>query len=88
MKEYAPAKPNQSLNNKRAGVKIDRLVAEKVEFTRFVTHAVLSQELHGLIERRTRRLVVVKEVAAEQDKVDFSLLRDLKDFCESIDRVF
>ena len=51
------------------GRKVDYRVAEKGKLARAVAHAVASHQHHRVVEGPARRLVVVEEVAAEQDQV-------------------
>jgi hypothetical protein len=52
------------------GRKVDRRVAQKLERTWSVAHAVAPQQLDREEERLAGRLVLVKDVAAQQDQID------------------
>jgi len=68
-------------------MEIGRLVAQKIKLARLVAHAVLSKELHRLVERPSRRLVVVEKISAEKDEVDLFLPGNLQDLLKGVDGV-
>ena len=53
-----------------ASDKVGSLVSQDLERDRFVSHASLVDDLHSLDHGRSRGLVLMKEVAAQDDHVD------------------
>ena len=63
--------------------KVGGLVAEDLEADGVTVQAVLSQDLDGPIQARLRRLVVMKQVSSQEDKVNLHLLCNLEDLLKS-----
>ncbi|KAI3487830.1 hypothetical protein L1887_48205 [Cichorium endivia] len=62
-------------------------VAEQLHGNRLVSERILAQQGHCLMERRSTRLVLVKQIASEQDEIHIVLHRELEDLLECADRV-
>ena len=85
---YPSSDPSlSSLPRPPAVLEVGRLVAEHLEAHRPVAHAVLPQELHGVVQDSARGLVVVKEVPSLKDEVHLVLLGQLEDLLERVDGV-
>ena len=68
-------------------LKVGCLVTEHPEPDRPVPHAVLPQELHGAVQDRPRRFIVMEEVPSLKDEVHFVLLSQLEYLLKRVDRV-
>lgn len=68
-------------------LEIERLVADDLEGDGAVVEAVAAENLDGLDERGARGLVLVEEVAAEEDEVDAVALGDGANLLEGVEGV-
>ena len=66
------------------GVEVRRLVGDDLDADLALGKDVVAHDFHALVQRLPRRLVVVEEVAGEEEHVNFALLRNLEDFLERI----
>lgn len=65
-------------------LKVLTRVAQHLELTRLVAEAIHSQGPHHLIHRLAGRLVLVEQVAGEEDHVHVALLRETHDLVEAL----
>ena len=66
----APLGGRRQRTGRALAMEVRRLVAHHLQLDLPVPEAVVAQSLHAALQRLARRLVVVEEVAREQDHVD------------------
>ena len=64
------------------GVEVRRLVGDDLDADLALAKHVIAHDFHALVQRLPRRLVVVKEVAGEEDHVGAVLQRQFEDLAE------
>lgn len=62
------------------GSKIAVRVAEDLDFDGIVAHGVFANDFHGLVEGSSRGFVVMEEIAAQENHVDFVEFGQVQDF--------
>ena len=64
------------------GVEVRRLVGDDLDADLALAKDVVAHDFHALVQRLPRRLVVVEEVAGEEDHVGAVLQRQFEDLAE------
>ena len=60
------------------GVEVGRLIGHHLDLHLSIAKAVVAHDLHRTLQRLARGLVLVKEIAREEDHVDFVRVRQLE----------
>ena len=66
---------------------VERRIAEELDLARLVAETELAQQRQAAVHRLPRRFVVVKQVAAEQHKIDVVFLRKDQYLLERVERI-
>lgn len=64
------------------------IAGDDIEQNLTVAHDMLTQDLHASGQRLRARLVLVKQVAAQQNEICLLLQADLQDLFEGVERIF